>query len=282
VSADGSQDPDRPGLTIGTRGIAGVQIDVRSADHDLHSGTGGIAPNAAHVLVRLLDSLRGPDERILVGGFYDDVLPLSEAERAQIAAAAAPLEEVKRNLGIDVVVGEPGYTPGERAGSRPTLEINGMWAGFQGDGVKTVIPNEAHAKITCRLVPDQDPARIRELISRHVAKLTPLGIAVSVRQIDADNRPYLMPADHWANRVSGPVLKELYGKEPVYRRGGGTLPITELFHGLLGAFTVMLAFSSPDERAHAPDEFYRLANFELGQRGYCRFIEELSKAALVS
>jgi acetylornithine deacetylase/succinyl-diaminopimelate desuccinylase-like protein len=203
---------------------------------------------------------------------------LFEADRAQIAAAAPPIDRMKRSLGIDVVVGEPGYTPAERGGARPTLEINGMWAGYQGDGVKTVIPREAHAKITCRLVPNQDPTRIRELIARHVAKQTPEGISVSVRPIDPDNRAYLMPADHWGNRATGRVLRELYDREPVYRRVGGTLPITELFRDTLGAYTVMLAFAAPDERAHAPDEFYRLANFELGQRAYCRLLEELGEA----
>jgi acetylornithine deacetylase/succinyl-diaminopimelate desuccinylase-like protein len=277
VSADGGQDPERPGLIIGWRGVVALQIDVRSADHDLHSGFGGIAPNAAHVLVRILDSLRGPDERILVEGFYDDVMPLSEADRAQIAAAAAPIDEVRRNLGIAIAVGESGYTPAERVGARPTLEINGLWSGFQGEGTKTVIPSEAHAKITCRLVPDQDPARIHEVIARHVAPQTPEGITVSVRRFPGDARPYLMPADHWGNRAAGRVLTELYGKETVYRRGSATVPITGLFHDILGIDTVTLAFSGRDERAHAPDEFYRLANFARGQRGYCRLIEELGE-----
>jgi acetylornithine deacetylase/succinyl-diaminopimelate desuccinylase-like protein len=153
-----------------------------------------------------------------------------------------------------------------------------MWSGFQGEGTKTVIPNEAHAKITCRLVLDQNPARIREAISRHIAKQTPDGITVSVRHDGVDNRPYLMSADHWRNQATGRVLRELYGKEPVYRRLSGTLPITALFREILGVFTVMLAFSAPDERAHGPDEFYRLANFELGQRGYCLLLEELGQA----
>jgi acetylornithine deacetylase/succinyl-diaminopimelate desuccinylase-like protein len=181
-------------------------------------------------------------------------------------------------LGIDVVVGEPRYTPTERFGSRPTLEINGMWAGYQGEGTKTVIPCEAHAKITCRLVPDQDPARIHELLTRHVAEQTPDGITVSVRRFSGDSRPYLMPTDNWGNRATGRILRELYGKAPIYRRGGGTLPITELFRDILGAYTVTVAFSSFDERLHAPDEFYRLANFELGQRAYCLLLEELGQA----
>jgi acetylornithine deacetylase/succinyl-diaminopimelate desuccinylase-like protein len=278
VSADGSQNPDRPALIVGWRGLAGLQIDVRSAAHDVHSGAGGFAPNAAHVLVRILDSLRGPGERILVDGFYDDVLPLSEADRAQIAAGATPPNELKRMWGIDVMVGEPGYTPAERGGSRPTLEINGMWAGYQGEGTKTVIPCEAHAKITCRLVPNQEPARVRDLIARHVAMQSPEGMTVSVRPISGDARPYLMPADHWGNRAAGRVLRELYGKEPIYRRGGGTLPVTTLFRDILGAYTITVAFSALDERLHAPDEFYRLANFELGQRAYCLLLEELGQA----
>ena len=178
ISADGGQwQEDQPALAIGFKGLCAIQIDVTGPAYDVHSGAyGGAIQNPIHALVRLLDSMRSPEGRILVQGFYDAVRSLTDADRAQIAAVPFDEADYKAKLGIDEVFGEPGYTTLERAWTRPTLELNGIWGGFQDAGVKTVLPSQAHAKITCRLVPDQKPDAIVDLLRRHIATHTPPGV----------------------------------------------------------------------------------------------------------
>ncbi len=277
ISADGGQySDDQPALSISCRGLAGVQIDVRGAQTDLHSGMyGGVVPNAIHALVEILGSMRSADGTIRIEGFYDDVIPLSEADRAQIAAAPFDEAQYKRDAGVDTLVGEPGYTPMERVGGRPSLDVNGIWGGFEGAGIKTVLPHEAHAKITCRLVANQDPDRIIELIAAHVAVHTPAGVTATTTPLPGKARPYLMPADHPGNAAARAVLEELYGKTPHVIRGGATIPVMDLFLTTLGAHTVTFGFGLPDEHYHAPDEFFRLASFERGQTAYCILLDRL-------
>lgn len=277
ISADGGQHgDDQPGISISCRGLAGVQIDVRGAQTDLHSGMyGGVVQNAIHALVEILGSMRSSDGKILIEGFYDDVVPLSDADRAQIAAVPFDEAQYKRDAGVDVLIGEAGYTPMERVGGRPSLDVNGIWGGFQGPGIKTVLPNEAHAKITCRLVANQDPDRIVELIAAHVATHTPPGVTATTVPLPGKARPYLMPADHPGNQAARAVLEEIYGKPPVAVRGGATVPVMDLFLTTLGAHTVTFGFGLPDERYHAPDEFFRLASFERGQTAYCMLLDRL-------
>ena len=282
LSADGGQwSEDQPSLSIGFKGACGLQIDVRGAKTDLHSRMyGGAIQNPIHALVRLLDSMRSPDGKILVEGFYDAVVPLSEADRARIAAAPFDEDAYKGRLGVDDLFGEPGYTTLERTGARPTLEVNGIWGGFQGEGLKTVLPSEAHAKITCRLVIDQDPKEIVDLIAAHVKRHAPPGVKVTVRPFGLGARPYLIPADHPGNRVAGAVLEELYGKAPYYTRSGGTIPVVSLFLSNLGAYTVCFAFGLEDENVHAPNEFFRLGSFERGQKAYGMLLQRLGQQGL--
>lgn len=279
VSADGLQwSEDEPTLVVGLKGLSGVQIDVKGANSDLHSGLhGGGVQNPIHALVRILDSMRSPEGKIMVEGFYDDVVPLSETDRALIAEVPYDEETYKAELGINDVFGEPGYTTRERLWARPTLEINGIWGGFQGEGTKTVLPNLAHAKITCRLVADQDPAKIAALIDAHVQKNSPPGVTVTIQPLPGDSDPYVMPPDHPGNEIARGVLEELYGKTPYYTRLGGSIPVCPLFLKELRAYTVNFGFSLGDEQLHAPDEFFRLSSFERGQRGYCMLLERLSK-----
>jgi acetylornithine deacetylase/succinyl-diaminopimelate desuccinylase-like protein len=279
ISADGGQfADDQPTLSVGSRGLGGVQIDVRGASTDLHSGMhGGAVQNPIHALVALLASMRGADGHILVEGFYDDVVPLSADDRARIAAVPFDEATYKAGLGVTELWGEAGYSPVERVWARPTLELNGIWGGFQGAGSKTVLPNEAHAKITCRLVANQDPAKIVELLTRHVATHTPPGVTATAQALPGRAKPYLMPADHPGNQATRDVLVELYGKEPYYTRSGGTIPVTELFLSTLGAYTVGFGFGLDDEGLHAPNEFMRLHNFDRAQRGYCMLLERLGK-----
>lgn len=279
VSADGLQWTEtQPCLLLGLKGLSGVQIDVQGANTDLHSGLhGGGVQNPLHALVRLLDSMRSADGKILVEGFYDDVVPLTDEERAQIAEVPFDEAAYQRELGVNGLFGEPGYTTRERQWARPTLELNGIWGGFQGEGSKTVLPNQAHAKITCRLVANQNPAQIAELIAAHVAKHTPPGVQVTVQRLPGNADAYLMPADHPGNQIARAVLEELYGQTPYYTRLGGSVAVVPLFLKELGVYTVTFAFQLEDERLHAPDEFFRLSSFERGQQGYCLLLQRLSK-----
>ena len=162
---------------------------------------------------------------------------------------------------------------------RPTLEVNGIWGGFQGDGTKTVIPREAHAKITCRLVPDQEPAAVNALLVEHVRRHTPPGATAELVPLASQAEPYAIAAEHWGHRAAAAVLREEYGVEPYHTRTGGSIPVLSLFRRELGADTVVFAFALPDERFHAPDEFFRLSSFERGQRAWCLLLEELGRAA---
>lgn len=279
ISADGGQyGEDQPSLTVGSKGLCALQIDVKGAKTDLHSGGhGGAVQNPIHALVRLLDSMRSPEGKILVEGFYDPVIDLNDEDRALIAAVPFNEAQYKEKLGIPDVFGEPGYSTVERRWARPTLELNGIWGGFQGDGVKTVLPNEAHAKITCRLVADQDPVHVVDLIKAHVEKHAPAGVTFTVTRLPGMAKPYLMPNDHPGNRAAHTVLEELYGKAPYYTRTGGTIPVCELFLTNLGAYTVGFAFGLGDENVHAPDEFFRLSSWEKAQKAYCMLFEQIAK-----
>jgi acetylornithine deacetylase/succinyl-diaminopimelate desuccinylase-like protein len=279
ISADGGQKgEDQPSLGVSSKGLCALQIDVQGARTDLHSGAyGGAIQNPIHALVRLLDSMRSPDGQILVEGFFDDVLPITDQDRELISVIPFDEDEYKAKIAVDDLFGEPGYTTLERSWARPTLELNGIWGGFQGDGVKTVLPNEAHAKITCRLVADQDPLRIVALIQEHVKKHAPKGVRVTARRLPGMAKPYLMPADHPGNRAAHEVLEDLYGKAPLYTRTGGTIPVCELFHSTLGAYTVSFAFGLDDENVHAPDEFFRLKSWDRGQIAYGRLLERLAR-----
>lgn len=276
-SADGGQwSETEPNLTVGLKGLVALQIDVKGAKTDLHSGMyGGAVQNPLHALTRIIDSMRRPDGKILVDGFYDEVVELSADDKAKIAAAPFDETTYKADLGLDALFGEPGYSTRERAWARPTLELNGMWGGFQGEGVKTVLPNEAHAKISCRLVANQTPETIIHLITEHVKRHTPPGVTVTVTPELSQAAPYLMPADHDGNQAASKVLQQLYGRSPYYVRTGGSIPVCPLFLKELGVYTVNFAFGLDDENMHAPDEFYRLDSFEKAQKGYCMLLHEL-------
>ena len=279
LSSDGAQwSEDQPALLIGFKGLCAFQLDVRGASNDLHSGLyGGAIQNPIHALVGVLDSMRSPDGKILVKGFHDAVLPLSEKDRAQIAAVPYDESSYKKQLSVEELFGEPGYSTHERMWARPAIDVNGIWGGYQGEGTKTVIPSEAHAKITCRLVFDQDPDKILDLIASHVEKNTPKGVKVIFQPFPNTARPYLMPADHPGNQAAHAVLEGLYGKAPYYTRMGASLPVCSLFLNILGVYTVNFAFSLEDERPHAPDEFFRLGSFERGQKAYGRLLSRLGQ-----
>jgi len=279
LSADGGQYSEtQPALITGLRGICALQVDVFGPDHDLHSGTyGGAVANPIHALVQLLDSLRTPEGKVAVEGFYEEVAELSTAERAQLAAIPFDEAAYKAAVGVEALHGEPDYTPLERTWVRPTLEVNGIWGGFQGEGSKTVLPSEAHAKITCRLVPFQTPARVLAAIQRHIAAQRLPGVRVQVQVIESGSPAYLIPPDHQGLRAAGEVLTELYGAAPYVMRMGGSIPVCGMFLRHLQAYTVIYSFGLNDERTHSPNEFYRLSSFHRAQSAYGRLLERLAQ-----
>ena len=278
VSADGSMyGPDAPSLTVSTKGLAGCQVDLRTADTDLHSGEYGAAvPNAVQAMAQLAASFHTPEGRVAVAGFYDRVRELPAEERAEIAAVPFDEAAFLQGTGATALWGEPGYSPLERRWARPTLDLNGLWGGFQGAGAKTVTPCEAHVKITCRLVPDQEPAEIVALLEQHVAEHCPPGAQATVTPLPGAARPFAIRRDNPALLAAASVLRELFAKEPLITRSGGTLPVAEVFQQELGADMVFFAWSMPDCNAHAPNEWFRLEDFERGRRAYCAYLTALA------
>ncbi len=282
LSADGSQwDENQPALVLGTRGLVALFIDVTGPDHDLHSGTyGGTIANPIHALVQILDSMHDRDGRITIDGFYDDVQPLTDKERIQLGRVPFDKTGYLSETGAVSIFGEPEFTTYERAWARPTIEINGIYGGFQGEGVKTVLPSMAHAKISCRLVASQDPSRIVDLVQTHVHKVAPPDVKVTVIKAESGATPYLVPASDQGMCIAGSVLKDLYGKEPYQTRMGGTIPANSLFLKYLKVYTIVFAFGLQDECWHSPNEFFRLSGYERGQKAYgmllYRLGEELS------
>lgn len=279
LSADGGQwIGDKPCLVMGTRGLAAVSVQIQGPDHDLHSGTyGGTIANPIHALAHIIDALHDPDGRVTVEGFYDDVRSLNESERAAIARVPFDEKEYLSGLGATQLVGERGFNSWERAWVRPTLEINGIYGGFQGEGVKTVLPSKAHAKISCRLVPDQDPVKIAALVASHVEKIAPPGVTVRALRSESGALPYSVPEGHPGLDFAASVLKDLYGMEPYSVRMGGTIPANGIFLEHLGAYTMVFAFGLPDERQHSPNEFFRLSNFKRAQNAYAMILERLAE-----
>ncbi len=270
--------PNQPAICYGLRGLAGLEIHVRTANTDLHSGMfGGGVPNANHALAQILASLHTPDQRVTVEGFYDKVEALTPEERDSYEKLEIDPEDIMKSLDMTALVGEPSYTYLERVWTRPTLEINGMYGGFQGEGTKTVIPCEAHAKITCRLVPNQDPREIQRLVARHVEKCAPDGAQVEVELADA-GRPYVTPFEHPAIQLAAKAYEDAYGVPCAFTRMGGSIPIVEDFDKLLRIPVVMMGFGLPDENLHAPNEHFSLENFDKGIRTLCWYYLGLPNA----
>lgn len=254
----------KPTITYGLRGLAGIQIDVKGANSDLHSGEyGGGVVNPIHALVKILDSFRDENNKILVEGFYDDIPELSQEERDALAAIPFDEEKLRQDLGVPELDGEEGYTYIERTSVRPTLEINGIYGGFQGEGIKTVLPNEATAKITCRLVPNQDPDKIVEALIQHVEKHKPKGVTVNVTPFDK-GKPFVTPFDHPVIQKASEAFEKVYQKDTAYIRGGGSIPIVAELDDILKVPIVLMGFGLPDENLHAPNEHFNLENFDKG------------------
>ncbi|MEO6059394.1 MAG: dipeptidase [Candidatus Limnocylindria bacterium] len=281
ISADGAMwRIDEPSLTVANRGLAGLELTVRGPAKDLHSGRhGGSIANPLHAMARLIASLHRPDGRVAVTGFYDRVRELSADERAEIAALPFDEATYLGQVGAAAAIGEPGYTTLERQWTRPTLEVNGMWGGYQGPGQKTVVPSVAHAKITCRLVPDQDPDEVVALVARHLERHVPAGARITITPGDPGARPCHIDRDNRTLKAAAAALEATCGVAPRFVRMGGTLPVAEIFQRLLGLDTVYFSFSTGDEDFHAPNEFFRVHRLHQGLEAWARLWDHLGQRA---
>jgi acetylornithine deacetylase/succinyl-diaminopimelate desuccinylase-like protein len=276
VSDTGTVAEDYPTLTQSLRGIASAEVIVRGPDTDLHSGIfGGAVANPAAALVRMLAGLHDKDGRIAVAGFYDDVLPPTAAEREALAALPLREEDYLREAGVRRLHGEAGYTAAERIGLRPTAEINGLTSGYQGAGTKTVLPSTASAKLTFRLVPNQKPARVLNLVEIHLQSLLPPGVEMEFLR-GHGGAPYLLDLKSPWCAAALRALESTFGATPALAREGGSIPIVQTFRELLGSDTLLLGLAAPDCRAHAPDENFPLASFEAGIRLHQNLLRELA------
>lgn len=260
-----------PSINCGMRGLAYLEVKVTGPNKDLHSGHyGGAVANPINVLCDMISSLIDKDGRITVKGFYDNVVELSSADRAQLARAPFDLEEYKHFLGINEVKGEKGYTTLERTGIRPCLDVCGIWGGFTGEGSKTVLPSEAHAKISMRLVPNQDSETISRLFTEHFLSIVPPYVKVEVRPCHGGNG-FLIPISSKAYQAASRAMAEVYGTDPVPSRGGGSIPILADLQHILGIDPLLMGFGLERDTIHSPNESYLLSQFFAGIRSLALF-----------
>ncbi|CCG98826.1 peptidase M20 [Fibrella aestuarina BUZ 2] len=268
---------DVPSLETGLRGLSYVEVTVTGPNRDLHSGVyGGGVANPANVLAKMIASLHDDQGRINIPGFYDDVADLSEAERAELAKAPFDLDEYKRDLGIDDVAGEAGYSTNERTSIRPTLDVNGIWGGYTGEGAKTVLPSKASAKISMRLVPNQHPDVITDLFARHFKAIAPASVKVTVTPHHG-GFPYVTPTDSVEFEAASRAFELAWGKKPIPTRGGGSIPIVALFEKELGIKTILMGFGLDADALHSPNESYGLFNFYKGIETIPYFYQEYAR-----
>jgi len=255
---------DSPSIDVGVRGLIYLQIEVTGPNRDLHSGVyGGAVANPITILTHMIASLHDENNHITIPHFYDDVVESSAEERAQLAKAPYNEEEYKKELGVKELWGEKGYTTNERTGIRPTLELNGIWGGYTGEGSKTVLPSKAYAKISCRLVPNQKSDKMEKLVIAHLNKIAPPYVQVKVEPHHGGD-PYMTPVDGIEYKAAAKAIETTFGKPPIPVRGGGSIPITALFEKELGCKVVFLGFGLDSDNLHSPNEKFELNNFYKG------------------
>lgn len=264
ISDTGMIANDSPSITTGLRGLSYVEVKVTGPNRDLHSGLyGGAVANPINVLSRMIASLQDENKHITIPSFYEDVQELSEVERKAMAEAPFSLENYKKALDLSDVDGELGYSTPERASIRPTLDVNGIWGGYQGEGAKTVIPSWAKAKISMRLVPHQDPEKITQLFMEHFKKIAPASVKVEVTPHHG-GLPYVSPTDDPGYQAASKAMEESFGKTPVPVRSGGSIPIVALFEQELGLKSILMGFGLDSDAIHSPNEHYGLFNYYKG------------------
>ena len=271
---------DIPSITTGLRGLAYWQVEVTGPDRDLHSGLfGGAVANPINVLCGMIAGMTEKNGRITIPGFYDDVLEVSAKERELLAGAPFDEEEYKKAIGVEELAGEKGYSPAERTGIRPSFDVCGIWGGYTGEGAKTVLPSKAFAKISTRLVPNQDHEKIAELFKQHFESIAPKSVKVEVTPLHG-GPSYVCPIDIPAYKAAEKAFTEVYGKPPVPVRSGGSIPIISAFEEILGIKSVLLGFGLESDAIHSPNENFPLEQFYNGIKTiplFYKYFAELSK-----
>ena len=266
-----------PSITTGLRGLAYLQIEVTGPNRDLHSGLfGGAVANPINILAKMLASLHDENNRINIPGFYDDVMEVSETERAELARAPFNLENYRKALDIKEVWGEEGYATTERTGIRPTFDVCGIWGGYTGEGAKTVLPSKAFAKISCRLVPNQNHEKIAQLVKQHLEQIAPPTVKVVVTPHHG-GPAYVSPMNTHAYRAAELAYQDTFGEKPVPVRSGGSIPIIATFEEVLGIKTILMGFGLESDAIHSPNENFPVWNFFRGIETITRFYHHFGK-----
>lgn len=268
---------DTPSIDVGLRGLSYVEVEVTGPNRDLHSGVyGGAVANPINILAKMIASLHDENNHITIDGFYDNVLEVSASDREAMAQTPFDLNEFKKDLDVDDIWGESGYSTIERTGIRPTLDVNGIWGGYIGEGAKTVLPSKAYAKISMRLVPNQTSEEITEKFTKHFEKIAPAGVKVKVTPHHG-GEPVLTPTDSVEFQAASKAMEKTFGKAPIPTRGGGSIPIVALFEKELGLKSVLFGFGLDSDALHSPNEHYGLFNFYKGIETIPYFYEYYSE-----
>jgi acetylornithine deacetylase/succinyl-diaminopimelate desuccinylase-like protein len=266
---------DQPSITYGLRGLAYMEVHVTGPNRDLHSGLyGGAVENPANVLCEMITKLIDEDGKIQVEGFYDDVEPLTPEMREAYKALPFDEEKYKKSLDLKAVHGEKGYSTLERASARPSLDVNGIWSGYQGEGAKTVLPAKAGAKVSMRLVPDQDPNKIADLFTKHIKSLAPDTVDVEV-VAHHGGYPVVIDLDYYGLKAAAKAFEDVYDKEVLFTREGGSIPIVADFKKVLGVNSILMGFGLTKDALHSPNESFSLKDFHRGIKTSARFFEVL-------
>jgi len=255
---------ENPSIDIGVRGLSYIEVEVTGPNRDLHSGVyGGAVANPITILAKMIASCHDENNHITIPGFYDDVVEATADERTLMAAAPFNEQAYKKDLGVQELWGEAGFSTNERTGIRPTLELNGIWGGYTGEGAKTVLPSKAYAKISARLVPNQSAAKITEKLISYFQSIAPAGVTVKASEHHG-GEPYMTPIDSKAYKAAAAAIKETFGKDPVPVRGGGSIPICALFEKELGIKIVFMGFGLDSDNLHSPNEKFNIENYYKG------------------
>jgi len=274
ISDSGMVAKNHPTILYGLKGFTGLEITVKGPEQDLHSGLyGGAVRNPIMALTHILASMKNEDEFITVDGFYNDVVPLSDDERQLIGKVEG--ENYHETTGVSETVSEKGYDAKEHTMARPTFEINGIYGGYQGEGTKTIIPSSATAKITCRLVPNQEPEEIQQLLVDHIKRVTPTGVSVDVKLEKLSSKAYMVEPDHPLIQIAAKCYEKAFEKETVFVRMGGSIPVVEWLDQLYHIPIILLGFGTPEDRLHSPNESFPLDSFDKGMETLVHYWSEV-------
>jgi acetylornithine deacetylase/succinyl-diaminopimelate desuccinylase-like protein len=277
ISDTGMIANDVPSITVGLRGLSYIEVEITGPKRDLHSGLyGGAVGNPINILCDMIASLMDDNKKITIPGFYNDVIEVSDTERAEMAKAPFDEQEYCEELEMASTQGETGYTTLERATIRPTLDVNGIWGGYTGEGAKTVLPSKAYAKISCRLVPGQDPDKITNLVLNHLTSIAPPSVKVKATPHHG-GQPYLTPIDFTGYKAAAKAMETTFGKSPIPMRSGGSIPIVAMFEEELGLKSVLMGFGLDSDAIHSPNEHYGVFNYLKGIQTIPFFYQNLAE-----